>query len=147
MCECIKQNLEKELCISQLDSHAIFKVLIATWSEIKSCQFPITLYGVSGTVEPSVEYAWLSSTVDKSTYVWGGFSFLGIYSLLWCLLDLFFMICRAMKKITNRLIANNVETLAMMATPVVISLFSIKTNLKFYFKYTSTFTRLIKANC
>lgn len=33
------------------------------------------------------------------------------------------MICRAMKKITNRLIANNVETLAMMATPVVVSLF------------------------
>lgn len=141
MCECIKQNLEKELCISQLS-----QVLIATWSEIKSCQFLITLYGVSGTVEPSVEYAWLSSTVDKSTYVWGGFSFLGTYSLLWCLLDLFFMICRAMKKITNRLIANNVETLAMMATPVVVSLFSIKTNRKFYFKYTSIFTRLIKAN-
>lgn len=86
----------------------------------------ITLYGVSGTVEPSVEYAWLSSIVDKSTYVWGGFSFLGACTVLWCLLVLFFIICRPMKKITNRLIANNVETLAMIATPVVVSLFSKK---------------------
>lgn len=94
----------------------------------------ITLYGVSSTVEPSVEYAWLSSIVDKSTYVWGGFSFLGACTVLWCLLVLFFIICRPMKKITNRLIANNVETLAMIATPVVVSLFFKKKTPQVWFQ-------------
>lgn len=105
------------------------------------------LYGVFGIVEFSVEYVWLLFIVDKLMYVWGGFLFLGIYLLLWCFLDLFFMICWVMKKIINRLIVNNVEILVMMVILVVISLFFIKINFKFYFKYMSIFIRLIKVNC
>lgn len=42
-----------------------------------------------------------------------------------CLLVLFFMIWRVMKKFTKRLIANIVDRLAMIATPVVVNLFSV----------------------
>lgn len=52
--------------------------------------------------------------------------FFGTGTSVWCLLVLFFMNCRPMKKITKRLIANIVEILAMIATPVVVSWFSKK---------------------
>lgn len=96
------------------------------------CESPIKLYGVSDIVEPRVEYAWLSSTADKSTYVCGYFSFSGTGASLRCLLVLFFMICRVMKKFIKRLIANIVERPVMIATPVVVSLFSKRINCKLY---------------
>lgn len=52
--------------------------------------------------------------------------FFGTGTSVWCLLVLFFMMCRPMKRFTKRLIVNIVERLAMIATPVLVSWFSKK---------------------
>lgn len=52
--------------------------------------------------------------------------FFGTDTSVWCLLVLFFMMYRPMKRFTKRLIVNIVERLAMIATPVVVSWYSKK---------------------